>query len=71
MQGGFITAAFINVLGPLSYLIAKKPSVTLELTTNYIRPIMVGDVIIIQAHLVGKGFAAMHMSAGIGITRES
>jgi len=63
MQGGFITAAFDNVLGPLSYLIAKKPAVTLDLTTNYIRPIMVGDVITIQAHLVGKGFATMHMSA--------
>lgn len=63
MQGGFITAAFDNVLGPLSYLIAKKPAVTLDLTTNYIRPIMVGDVLTIQAHLVGKGFATMHMSA--------
>ncbi len=63
MQGGFITAAFDNVLGPLSYLIAKKPAVTLDLTTNYIRPIMVGDVLTVQAQMVGRGFATMHMSA--------
>lgn len=62
MQGGFISAAFDNVFGPLSYLIAKKPVVTLDLCTNYIRPAHLGDSITITCRLVGKGFSTMHLS---------
>jgi uncharacterized protein (TIGR00369 family) len=38
MQGGFIVAALDNTVGPFSYLIAP-PSVTSQLTVNYLRPI--------------------------------
>jgi len=38
MQGGFIAAAIDNTLGPLSNLIAP-PSVTLQLSTQYLRPV--------------------------------
>lgn len=38
MQGGFVTAAIDNTLGPLSYLIAP-PSVTLQLATQFLRPV--------------------------------
>lgn len=38
MQGGFVTAAVDNTLGPLSYLLAP-PSVTLQLTTQFLRPV--------------------------------
>lgn len=63
MQGGFISAAFDNVFGPLTYLIAKKPVVTLDLCTNYIRPATLKDTITITGRLVGKGFSTMHLSA--------
>lgn len=38
MQGGFVTAAIDNTIGPLSYLVAP-PSVTLQLCTHYLRPV--------------------------------
>ncbi len=38
MQGGFLAAAIDNTLGPLSYLVAP-PSVTLQLSTQYLRPV--------------------------------
>jgi uncharacterized protein (TIGR00369 family) len=38
MQGGFITAAIDNTIGPLSYLVAP-PSVTVQLSTQYLRPV--------------------------------
>ncbi len=38
MQGGFVTAAIDNTLGPLSYLVAP-PSVTLQLATQFLRPV--------------------------------
>jgi acyl-coenzyme A thioesterase PaaI-like protein len=38
MQGGFIAAAIDNTLGPLSFLVAP-PSVTTQLTTQFLRPV--------------------------------
>jgi len=38
MQGGFICAAIDNTLGPLSFLVAP-PSVTTDLSTQYLRPV--------------------------------
>lgn len=38
MQGGFVTAAIDNTLGPLSYLVAP-PSVTVQLSTQFLRPV--------------------------------
>jgi uncharacterized protein (TIGR00369 family) len=38
MQGGFILAALDNTLGPFSFLIAP-PSVTTQVTINYLRPV--------------------------------
>jgi uncharacterized protein (TIGR00369 family) len=49
MQGGFITAAIDNTLGPLSYLVAP-PSVTLQLSTQYLRPVAPG-----ASHIVVHG----------------
>ncbi|MDD8018193.1 MAG: PaaI family thioesterase [Bacteroidota bacterium] len=63
MQGGFITAAFDNVFGPLSYLAARTPCTTLDLHTNYIRPITVGDILIITARVISRGQSALHLSA--------
>jgi uncharacterized protein (TIGR00369 family) len=38
MQGGFLCAAFDNVLGPLSYLVAP-PSATTQLNVTFLRPV--------------------------------
>ncbi|PEN12604.1 thioesterase [Longibacter salinarum] len=38
MQGGFIAAAIDNTLGPLSFLVAP-PSVTTQMSTQYLRPV--------------------------------
>ncbi len=38
MQGGFLSAALDNVLGPLSYLVAP-PSVTTRLDVRFLRPV--------------------------------
>jgi uncharacterized protein (TIGR00369 family) len=63
MQGGFITAAFDNVIGPLSYLAARNPCTSMDIHTNYIRPIVAGDVLTITAKVVSRGNTAMHLSA--------
>lgn len=51
MQGGLITAAFDNVMGPLSYLAARKPCTTVDLNTQYLRPILPGDTLCITARV--------------------
>lgn len=63
MQGGFIVAAFDNVFGPLSYLAARIPCTTLDLHTNYIRPILEKDSLIVTARVVSRGQSTMHLSA--------
>ncbi len=63
MQGGFIVAAFDNVFGPLSYLAAHQPCITVSLQTNYIRPISSGDTLVVTAHVVSRGQSAIQLSA--------
>ncbi len=42
-QGGMIAAAIDNVLGPLTYMAAKKPVSTVEMSTSYLRPFLEKD----------------------------
>ncbi|MFA6456617.1 MAG: PaaI family thioesterase [Bacteroidota bacterium] len=63
MQGGFIAAAFDNVIGPLSYLAARATCVSLDMHTNFIRPINVDDQLTITARVVIRGRATMNISA--------
>jgi len=37
-QGGFLTAAVDEVMGPLSYITAKSPCMTLSLNMTFLRP---------------------------------
>lgn len=62
MQGGFITAAFDNAFGPLSYAAARNPCTTLDLHTQYIRPIAAGDTLTVSVHVVSRGPVSMHLS---------
>ncbi|QGU00068.1 hypothetical protein SYNTR_1474 [Candidatus Syntrophocurvum alkaliphilum] len=64
MQGGFITAAFDNVFGPLAQLTLQSFGVaTIMLSTNYHRPIFSGDNIKITAEVKMKGRTMIHMIA--------
>jgi uncharacterized protein (TIGR00369 family) len=62
MQGGFITAAFDNAFGPLSYVAVKNPCATLDMHTQYIRPIAVGDILTVTAHVISQGKVSIHLS---------
>jgi uncharacterized protein (TIGR00369 family) len=63
MQGGFITAAFDNVFGPLSYLAARCPCTTLDIHTQFVRGIEKGDELIVTARVVARGPNSIHITA--------
>jgi uncharacterized protein (TIGR00369 family) len=62
MQGGIITAAFDNTFGPLSYLAARNPCITLDLHTNFIRPAKEGEVLTITARVISRSPVSLHLS---------
>lgn len=56
MQGGFIAAAFDNVLGTLAFLETKSKSLaTADLAVYYHRPAMAGENLTITAFIKHKG----------------
>ncbi|TGK86171.1 PaaI family thioesterase [Leptospira montravelensis] len=61
MQGGVIAAAFDNAFGPLSYLVAKRPTTTIDMNIQYIRGVAVGQKVIVKATVEAKGFSTIHM----------
>jgi uncharacterized protein (TIGR00369 family) len=69
MQGGFITAALDNVMGPLSYLAMRSPASTLDIHTQYVRAVPAGDTLTVTARVVSMGPATLVMSAEARNTR--
>lgn len=64
MQGGFITAAFDNVFGPLCYSATHTTfTTTVNIITSYHRPIFTGDELIITAEVKTQGKTKIHMTA--------
>jgi uncharacterized protein (TIGR00369 family) len=63
MQGGFITAAFDNTFGPLSYLAARCPCITLDLHSQFIRSVSAGDRLTVIARVVSRSSTTMHLTA--------
>jgi uncharacterized protein (TIGR00369 family) len=63
MQGGFITAAFDNVFGPLSYVAARALCSTVDIQTHFLRGIEAGDFLTIQGRVVSRGTTIMHLTA--------
>lgn len=63
MQGGFITAAIDNVMGPLSYLAMRNPAATLDIHTQYVRAVPLGDTLTVTARVVSMGPATLVMTA--------
>jgi acyl-coenzyme A thioesterase PaaI-like protein len=59
MQGGYITAAFDNVFGPLRYLAARRPCSTLNLHTQFVRSVKAGDTLTVKATIVSRGTSTM------------
>jgi uncharacterized protein (TIGR00369 family) len=63
MQGGFLAAAFDNAFGPLSYLAARAPCVTLNLNTQFIRAVEPGDRLTVHAKVISRGSRVLQMAA--------
>ena len=70
LQGGFLSAYFDNVFGPFSFLVAKNPTTTLDLSVHYVRAINSGETVTIEVFLEGKGLQTMHMTGKAYIKKE-
>ena len=65
-QGGMLCAAIDNTFGPLSYLAAKRPSVTLDLSTQFIRSFSAKDEYIeVEAKVVSISSVTLVMHAEV------
>lgn len=64
MQGGYITAAFDNVFGPLCQAVTgTSATTTVDINTSYHRPIFAGDELIVTAAVKLQGRSKIHMVA--------
>jgi len=64
VQGGFLCAAFDDVYGPLTYMAALTPVVTIEMSTTFIRPFTAEtELIRIKAEVVSKSKSLLILKA--------
>jgi uncharacterized protein (TIGR00369 family) len=63
LQGGFLAALFDNLMAPLSLLVAKGPTTSLDLTTYFLHPVLPGErlTLIARAHKAGR--TVQHIAA--------
>ena len=65
-QGGVLCAAIDNVFGPLWYLALRRPSVTLDLSTQFIRSFSAKDEYVeVEARVVSISSATLVMHAEV------
>ncbi|RYZ78953.1 MAG: PaaI family thioesterase [Proteobacteria bacterium] len=65
-QGGFLCAALDDVYGPLTYMSAERPVVTIEMSTSFIRPFHAKDEFVtIKAEVVTKTKALIFLKAEV------
>ena len=65
-QGGFLCAALDDVFGPLTYMAAKKPAVTVQMNTTFIRPFTAKDKkIVIKAEVVSQTKSLLVLQAAV------
>lgn len=65
-QGGMLCTALDNTFGPLSYLAAKRPCVTTDLSTQFFRTFFPEDEWIeVEARVVSKSPAMLTMTADV------
>jgi uncharacterized protein (TIGR00369 family) len=70
MQGGILSAAIDDTFGPLTYLAAQAPVMTIEMSTTYLRPFTAKDEVVrIHAEIVSKTKTLMVLKAEVR-TRE-
>jgi len=63
LQGGFLAAMFDNLIGPLSYLTARGPTTSLELTTHFMRAVFPGSRLTLDAVVRRPGRTAIYIAA--------
>src|SRR5207248_5288239 len=63
LAGGFLTAMFDDLIGPLSYLTARSPTTSLELTTHFMRPVFPGGQLRLNAVVRKAGRTAIYVAA--------
>ncbi len=61
MQGGFIAAAFDNAFGLLCFLVSDKHALSLDLSTNFLKPILNKEELIVAVYLKHKGNTLINM----------
>ncbi len=65
-QGGIICAMIDEVCGPLSFMIAKRPAVTIDLNTTYIRAFEEKDeFVLVRGELVSQTKSLLVMKAEV------
>lgn len=70
-QGGMLCAAIDNAFGPLSYLVLKRPSVTLDLSTQFIRSFSAKDEFIeVEARVISISSVTLVMQAEVRNARK-
>ncbi|OGB22451.1 MAG: hypothetical protein A3I66_04070 [Burkholderiales bacterium RIFCSPLOWO2_02_FULL_57_36] len=62
LQGGFLSAIFDNLMAPLCYA-AAGPTTSIDIATSFVRPILVGETISIDARVRRIGRRAVHLTA--------
>ena len=65
MQGGFITAAIDNTMGPLSYLALRSAASTLDIHTQFIRAVPAGERLRVTARVVSRWPVSLVMEAEV------
>ena len=69
--GGFLPVFFDLCFGPLSYLLAKRPTVSLDLNTSFIRPVTAKDEkMTVQASVVHRGKSYLILEAKAWISED-
>jgi uncharacterized protein (TIGR00369 family) len=65
-QGGFLCAALDDVFGPLTYMAAKAPAVTVQMNTTFIRPFTAKDKkMVIRAEVVSQSTSLLVLQAEV------
>ena len=64
VQGGLLCAMFDEVYGPLSYMAAGRPVVTIEMSTTFLRPFTEKDEsIVVRAEVVAQSRTLLVLKA--------
>jgi uncharacterized protein (TIGR00369 family) len=63
-QGGFLCAIFDEVYGPLTYMAAERPVVTIEMSTTFLRPFTERDEFVsVRAEVVAQSRTLLVLKA--------